>query len=118
MKISYFCITTNNPTGRRIMQALANQLSIQESVVGVGVQVFKLASMNNFIQGRRTDMVAAVCLYSACRKEKPCRVMLIDFADKIQVSEPQKLSPRSPNSIRSMYLSLETPSKNCTKKSL
>lgn len=67
------------------MQALANQLSIQESVVGVGTQIFKLASMNNFIQGRRTDLVAAVCLYSACRKEKPCRVMLIDFADKTQV---------------------------------
>lgn len=42
--------------------------------------------MNNFIQGRRTEHVAAVCLYSACRKERPCRVMLIDFADKVQVS--------------------------------
>lgn len=67
------------------MQALANQLGISDNVVGVGHQIFKLASMNNFIQGRRTDLVAAVCLYSACRKEKPCRVMLIDFADKSQV---------------------------------
>ncbi|KAJ8071015.1 hypothetical protein OCU04_001366 [Sclerotinia nivalis] len=72
--------------GKRIMQALANQLGISENVVGVGHQIFKLASMNNFIQGRRTDLVAAVCLYSACRKEKPCRVMLIDFADKSQVN--------------------------------
>ncbi|TGO39814.1 hypothetical protein BHYA_0047g00180 [Botrytis hyacinthi] len=72
--------------GKRVMQALANQLGISDQVVGVGHQIFKLASMNNFIQGRRTDLVAAVCLYSACRKEQPCRVMLIDFADKSQVN--------------------------------
>jgi len=67
------------------MTALANQLNIQEAIVNSGVQIFKLAAMANFIQGRRMDMVAACCLYSACRKEKPCRVMLIDFADKVQV---------------------------------
>lgn len=67
------------------MTALANQLMIQEAIVNSGVQIFKLAAMANFIQGRRMDMVAACCLYSACRKEKPCRVMLIDFADKVQV---------------------------------
>ncbi|KAA8567304.1 hypothetical protein EYC84_010335 [Monilinia fructicola] len=72
--------------GKRVMQALANQLGLSENVVGIGHQIFKLASMNNFIQGRRTDLVAAVCLYSACRKEQPCRVMLIDFADKSQVN--------------------------------
>jgi transcription factor IIIB subunit 2 len=100
------------------MQALANQLSIQESVVSVGVQIFKLASMNNFIQGRRTDMVAAVCLYSACRKEKPCRVMLIDFADKIQVSLSALPPSRHSNFFRSMCSSLEIPSRSFTKKSL
>ena len=68
------------------MTALANQLMIQEAIVNSGVQIFKLAAMANFIQGRRMDMVAACCLYSACWKEKPCRVMLIDFADKVQVS--------------------------------
>ncbi|RFU33696.1 hypothetical protein B7463_g2610, partial [Scytalidium lignicola] len=72
--------------GKRIMQSLANQLNVPESVVNSGVQIFKLAAMNNFIQGRRTEHVAAVCLYSACRKERPCRVMLIDFADKVQVN--------------------------------
>jgi transcription factor IIIB subunit 2 len=78
------------------MTALANQLTIQEAIVGSGVQIFKLAAMANFIQGRRMDMVAACCLYSACRKEKPCRVMLIDFADKVQVcshSSPFNLFP-------------------------
>jgi transcription factor IIIB subunit 2 len=36
-------------------------------------------------------MVVAVCLYSACRKERPCKVMLIDFADKVQVRPPLSL---------------------------
>jgi hypothetical protein len=67
------------------MQALAGQLGIPEPTINSGLQIFKLAANNNFIQGRRMDMVSAVCLYTACRKEKPCRVMLIDFADKLQV---------------------------------
>lgn len=73
--------------GRRIMQGLAGQLGIIDGTLQSAVQIFKLAAMNNFIQGRRMDMVCAVCLYSACRKEKPCRVMLIDFADKVQVCQ-------------------------------
>lgn len=67
------------------MQALSNQLLIPESTIQSGLQILKLAAQQNFIQGRRLDMVAAVCLYSACRKERPCRVMLIDFADRLQV---------------------------------
>jgi transcription factor IIIB subunit 2 len=70
------------------MQALGSQLEITESIIASGVQIFKIAAMNNFIQGRRMDMVVAVCLYSACRKERPCKVMLIDFADKVQVRPP------------------------------
>ena len=69
------------------MQNMGAQMPIPiaEHVIQSGVQIFKIAAMNNFIQGRRMDMVAAVCLYSACRKEEPCKVMLIDFADKCQV---------------------------------
>ena len=67
------------------MLQLSAQLKIPESTITAGLQILKLAAMHNFIQGRRMDMVTAVCLYSACRKEKPCRVMLIDFADRIQV---------------------------------
>jgi transcription factor IIIB subunit 2 len=70
------------------MNQLAQQLQIQETTVTHGVQILKLAVMNNFIQGRRTEMVCAVCLYTACRMTQPCRVMLIDFADKISVSSP------------------------------
>lgn len=71
---------------RVMMQGFAHQLNINETIVNAGVQIFKLASMANFIQGRRMTIVAAVCLYAACRKEKPCKVMLIDFADLVQVN--------------------------------
>ncbi|KAL3428083.1 transcription factor tfiiib complex subunit brf1 [Phlyctema vagabunda] len=72
--------------GRRELQNLGSQMEIPASIVDNAVQIFKICSMNNFIQGRRLDMVVAVCLYSACRKEKPCKVMLIDFADRLQVN--------------------------------
>ncbi|OBT52136.1 hypothetical protein VE04_07016, partial [Pseudogymnoascus sp. 24MN13] len=72
--------------GKRIMQGFAGEHKIPESVLNSGVQIFKLAAMNNFIQGRRMNTVAAVCLYTAARKERPCRVMLIDFADSCGVN--------------------------------
>ena len=72
--------------GRQHMDGFAAQFKIQESVILEGLQLFKLAADRNFIQGRRIDMVAAVCLYTACRRKKPCNVMLIDFADRLQVN--------------------------------
>ncbi|KAG4410599.1 hypothetical protein IFR04_016264 [Cadophora malorum] len=72
--------------GRRYMQSMGAQLAINDSTIQAGMQIFKLAAMSNFIQGRRMDMVAAVCLYSACRKTSPCKVMLIDFADLVQAN--------------------------------
>jgi len=44
-----------------------------------------LALNNNFTKGRRTEVVAAVCLYVVCRQEKSSQ-MLIDFSDLLQVS--------------------------------
>ena len=53
------------------------------------MQVFRLAVVHNFIQGRRTKSVAAVCLYIACRIQKDTnRIMLIDFSDVLMVSCP------------------------------
>ncbi|PVH78317.1 hypothetical protein DL98DRAFT_516813 [Cadophora sp. DSE1049] len=72
--------------GRRYMQSMGAQLLVNDSTIQAGMQIFKLAAMSNFIQGRRMDMVAAVCLYSACRKTTPCKVMLIDFADLVQAN--------------------------------
>ncbi|OAA53549.1 Transcription factor TFIIB [Cordyceps fumosorosea ARSEF 2679] len=71
---------------RGLMQGYAQQLSVSESLVAAGTQVFKLASAANFIQGRTLASVAAVCLYAACRAEPPCKVMLIDLADLVQLN--------------------------------
>ncbi|SPO04058.1 related to transcription factor IIIB [Cephalotrichum gorgonifer] len=71
---------------RLLMQGFAMQLNVSESIVASGVQAFKLASSANFIQGRTLPMVAAVCLYAACRNEPPCKIMLIDLADLTQIN--------------------------------
>ena len=49
------------------------------------MQVYRLAMNVNFIQGRTTREVAAVCLYIACRRDSECRMMLIDFSDLLKV---------------------------------
>lgn len=69
-----------------LMQGYAQQLNVSDSLVAAGTQVFKLASSANFIQGRTLASVAAVCLYAACRAEPPCKVMLIDLADLVQLN--------------------------------
>ncbi|KAJ6783835.1 hypothetical protein PWT90_09108 [Aphanocladium album] len=71
---------------RGLMQGYAQQLNVSDSLVAAGTQVFKLASGANFIQGRTLASVAAVCLYAACRAEPPCKVMLIDLADLVQLN--------------------------------
>lgn len=71
---------------KSLMQGYAQQLSVSESFVTSGTQVFKLASSANFVQGRTLASVAAVCLYAACRAEPPCKVMLIDLADLVQLN--------------------------------
>ncbi|KAG6041432.1 hypothetical protein E4U41_004282 [Claviceps citrina] len=71
---------------RGLMQGYAQQLNVSESLVTAGTQVFKLASGANFIQGRTLASVSAVCLYAACRAEPPCKIMLIDLADLVQLN--------------------------------
>ncbi|KAH7310557.1 Brf1-like TBP-binding domain-containing protein [Stachybotrys elegans] len=71
---------------KSLMQGYAQQLNVSENLVTAGTQVFKLASGANFIQGRTLASVAAVCLYAACRAEPPCKVMLIDLADLVQLN--------------------------------
>lgn len=69
-----------------LMQGYAQQLQVTDHLVTAGTQVFKLASAANFIQGRTIHSVAAVCLYAACRAQPPCKVMLIDLADLVQMN--------------------------------
>jgi len=42
-----------------------------------------MAFQKNFIQGRTVLVVAAVCLYAACRVDGNAPYLLIDFADVI-----------------------------------
>ena len=48
-------------TGNRYINQLSRALMIPESAMKAAGQVFKLAVGLNFIQGRRTKTVAAVC---------------------------------------------------------
>ena len=71
--------------GKRYISQLAAALTIPQSISDAGNQIFKLAVANNFIQGRRTKSVAAVCLYIACRRQESNQHMLIDFSDILMV---------------------------------
>lgn len=72
--------------GRSQISGMASQFRITTQTANVAVQIFKVAATMNFIQGRRMDMVCAVCLYTACRKSQSCAHMLIDFADRVGVN--------------------------------
>ncbi|KAJ9161736.1 Transcription factor iiib-like protein [Coniochaeta hoffmannii] len=67
-----------------LMQQYAHRLNIPPSVVETGFRLYRMASMNNFVQGRRITNVVAMCLFSACRKEGIHKVMLIDLADLLK----------------------------------
>ncbi|CAK44279.1 transcription factor IIIB 60 kDa subunit [Aspergillus awamori] len=77
-------ITEQN--GNRYITQLSRALTIPESAMKAAGQVFKLAVGLNFIQGRRTKTVAAVCLYIACRRQDGNTIMLIDFADVLMIN--------------------------------
>lgn len=69
---------------KQLMNQFAHQLQIAPHVAEKAFQVYKFASNSNFIQGRRKNTVAAVCIYAVCRKEDNNKVMLIDLADIIK----------------------------------
>ncbi|KAK1836565.1 hypothetical protein QBC39DRAFT_88161 [Podospora conica] len=66
------------------LQQWTHQLQISQALVESALRHYKIAANNNFVQGRRMNNVAAICLYSVCRKENNNRVMLIDLADIIK----------------------------------
>ena len=73
--------------GRSEINELADRLSIRprEDIAAAAHRLYKLAVQRNFTRGRRTQQVAAACLYTICRQEqKP--YMLIDFSDCIQAN--------------------------------
>lgn len=71
--------------GYKVVEGIASKLQLKKIIIEAGQRYFKLAYEKNFIQGRNTSQVSAVCLYIACRKEKTPH-LLIDFSDVLKVN--------------------------------
>ncbi|KAK1774906.1 hypothetical protein QBC45DRAFT_423726 [Copromyces sp. CBS 386.78] len=66
---------------KAMMQQYSYQLRIGQSISDIAFRYYKACSHANFVQGRRKQNVAAICLYAACRAENNHKIMLIDLAD-------------------------------------
>ncbi|CCE82039.1 Piso0_002732 [Millerozyma farinosa CBS 7064] len=71
--------------GKKRIKKIATALRIPDYISDAASEWFRLALLNNFVQGRRSQNVLAACLYVACRKEKTHH-MLIDFSSRLQIS--------------------------------
>lgn len=71
--------------GRRILSGLCPKLGIEEYVQIQAEQIWSLAAGINFSAGRKTDEVAAACLYAACRRQKDNRILLMDIAELVKI---------------------------------
>ncbi|GAA5814251.1 hypothetical protein MFLAVUS_007745 [Mucor flavus] len=71
--------------GRLKISSLAHAVHLPERYRDAAQRYYNLAVVNRFTRGRRSDFVAAVCLYAVCRTEKSSH-MLIDFSDILQVN--------------------------------
>ncbi|GAA5895051.1 hypothetical protein JCM8208_000098 [Rhodotorula glutinis] len=71
--------------GRRRIFELATGLRLSEHLSNVATRFFNLAVNCNFTKGRRTQYVAAACLYAATRQANGTQ-MLIDFSDLIEIN--------------------------------
>lgn len=74
--------------GHRILEGIANGLSLKTHLVEQGKRIFLLAVQRNFTKGRITKLVCASCLYIVCRRDRSPH-LLIDFSDILQVSVKQ-----------------------------
>lgn len=61
--------------GKRRLQALASQLKLNNHCVESAYMFLKLAVSKRLTKGRRTNHVAAACLYLVCRTEKTPRIL-------------------------------------------
>lgn len=71
--------------GRQKIARLAYALHLPERYREAAQRYYNLAVINRFTRGRKSEHVAAVCLYIVCRNEQSSQ-MLIDFSDLLQVS--------------------------------
>ncbi|KAI9250880.1 hypothetical protein BDA99DRAFT_204177 [Phascolomyces articulosus] len=71
--------------GRHKIARLAFALHLPERYRESAQRYYNLAVVNRFTRGRKSEHVAAVCLYIVCRNEKSSQ-MLIDFSDLLQAN--------------------------------
>ncbi|KAM3122374.1 hypothetical protein CJJ07_004594 [Candidozyma auris] len=67
------------------IRKLGSAMRIPEYIMESASGWFKLALVQNFVQGRRSQNVIAACLYVACRHERTHH-LLIDFSSRLQIS--------------------------------
>lgn len=70
---------------KKKIKKIASVMRIPDYIVDSASGWFKLALVQNFVQGRRSQNVIAACLYVACRHEKTHH-LLIDFSSRLQIS--------------------------------
>lgn len=70
---------------KKKIRKIASVMRIPDYIVDSASGWFKLALVQNFVQGRRSQNVIAACLYVACRHEKTHH-LLIDFSSRLQIS--------------------------------
>ncbi|KIX03013.1 uncharacterized protein Z518_06563 [Rhinocladiella mackenziei CBS 650.93] len=97
---------------RTVMLSYQSLLGVRPAEVDAGMQIFKLAWSNSFVQGRTIDSVAVVCLYLSCRRKheqirnerRPMySLMLIDFAEKLNI-DVFALGKMYSDLVRKLYL--------------
>ncbi|KAI8969707.1 hypothetical protein BDB01DRAFT_583002 [Pilobolus umbonatus] len=71
--------------GRQKIASIAHGVRLPERYRESAQRYYNLAVVNQFTRGRRSELVAAVCLYAVCRSEKSSH-MLIDFSDLLQIN--------------------------------
>ncbi|CAH2353873.1 transcription factor IIIB 70 kDa subunit [[Candida] railenensis] len=71
--------------GKDKIRKIGAAMGIKPYITDMAGEWFRLALLNNFVQGRRSQNVLAACLYVACRKERTHH-MLIDFSSLLQIS--------------------------------
>ncbi|KAK4495873.1 hypothetical protein PRZ48_013141 [Zasmidium cellare] len=72
--------------GKRALSALVPKLGITENISVQAESIWSMAAANNFTAGRRSDEVAAACLYAACRRRKENTIILMDISELIKVN--------------------------------
>jgi transcription factor IIIB subunit 2 len=72
--------------GRESLRLFTARLPIAPDIADKAMGIWKLASNDNFTQGRRADEVAGACLYVACRHRGENTILLMDIAEIISVN--------------------------------